>query len=730
MTAVPTFRYLQLENGWPSFVLSGLSVGADGAMTLAPVPTVTTPVTAPLPPVPGLSGPAGIGVDCDGTLYIADPAHHQILRVDPCDGAVCPVPCLRLDTPRGVHVGPRCALYIADSGSSRIVVVDLITTQVLTTWGGFQQPWDVTSDRAGKIYVADPGAQNAAGTWSGGRVRKFDPGGRELTNFSTTIAEQPIVPGAPSSIAIGVMSGTERLLVLDQQPARLLAYQLDGTYDAVATAQWDAVAGMVSTPVSLAVGTNQLYIADAGTGLVLVFGTDGTFLGIVRRADAPVAGLGLNCHGQLVVHPGSGGSVLTTGAGLAYATCGTFLAGPFVGDAMSAQWQRVRVALDALPVGAHIQLFCWASDTMDGSTPALTPPSPAPCGSPPSPSIVTPTTVDAAPLDAWRAAPRDAGDILALTVPSRYLWLAGVLQGDSTVTPTIRQIRLEYDRPGWIQYLPAIYRNNPVAQVFLDRALAMFRSFLDDEYGLIYDLPRLFDAGAAPDGPPGPAWLDWLATWFATDLDARWSESTRRQTVASAFQRDAWRGTRASLRDLVTLYAGVTPWIEELGIGAAAWSLGNVSSLGFDTILTAESPDGAVLGATAVVDRSALIDAASYGAPVFADVANRFTVQVYAAQLPADGGEAAALDSIRSVLDREKPAHTTYELCVIDARMRVGAQARLGIDTIVGGPPRPAPMDGTLELGADTVLADESARRRRMSVMGEDARVGVRSTLV
>jgi phage tail-like protein len=542
-----------------------------------------------------------------------------------------------------------------------------------------------------------------------------------------------VVPGAPASVAIALLdpsapASSERLLVLDLQPARLLVYALDGTYDASATQKWNAVNAALSTPVSLAFGGGALYVADAGTGQVLAFGADGSLIGVVPRADAPVAGLALDCHGRLVVHPGSGGAVLRAGDVSSYAQCGSFLAGPFVGDATPARWQRVRVCVDALPVGAHLQLYCLASDALDGSV-GHAPSAPASCGSAPFTSIVASTSVDLAPLDTWRAAPRDAGDLLALTPPSRYLWLAAVLQGDGTVTPTVRQVRLEYDAPGWLRFLPAIYRNDPIAALFLERALALFRSFLEDEYGAIAELPALFDANAAPDGDAHPTWLDWLASWFATDLDERWSEATRRTTVGSAFRRDAWRGTRGSLRRLVGLYAGVTPWIDELGVGASAWSLGVVSRLGFDTTLCAESPEGAVLGDTAVVDRSALIDAASYGTPLFADIANRFTARVYAAELPLDA-VAATLARVRTVLDREKPAHTTYDLCVIEPAMRVGSQALVGIDTIVGGAPVATPFDGTLELGSDTVLAGDSRRRSRMSLTGQDARVGVRSTLV
>jgi hypothetical protein len=58
------------------------------------------------------------------------------------------------------------------------------------------------------------------------------------------------------------------------------------------------------------------------------------------------------------------------------------------------------------------------------------------------------------------------------------------------------------------------------------------------------------------------------------------------------------------------------------------------------------------------------------------------------------------------VLDREKPAHTTYHLCVIEPRMRVGLQSIVGVDAIVGGAPTGSAFDGTHELGIDMVLPD------------------------
>ena len=60
-------------------------------------------------------------------------------------------------------------------------------------------------------------------------------------------------------------------------------------------------------------------------------------------------------------------------------------------------------------------------------------------------------------------------------------------------------------------------------------------------------------------------------------------------------------------------------------------------------------------------------------------------------QLPRGPHRAA----LREVIDAEKPAHTDYHLCFVEPRLRVGFQARLGIDAIVGNGPAPLRLGGT-----------------------------------
>ena len=245
---MPTYRYLALERRWPLVFASGIEVDADGTLTLAHVPSLDDVLTDPLPPVPGLGGPVGIGVDACGTLYIADPTRNTILRVDSCDGQVTPLACLsgpgddpgQLNTPRGVIVGPRNALYIADAGNARVQVIDIASGQLRGVWGEpvdpslsslpghFEQPWDLAADRNSMVYVADPGMLAADGKWSGGRVQRFTPDGAVDIAFGTRLGAQTPAPGAPAGIVVASLAANDpfadRLLVLDRQPPRLLAY--------------------------------------------------------------------------------------------------------------------------------------------------------------------------------------------------------------------------------------------------------------------------------------------------------------------------------------------------------------------------------------------------------------------------------------------------------------------------------------------------------------------------
>jgi hypothetical protein len=137
-------------------------------------------------------------------------------------------------------------------------------------------------------------------------------------------------------------------------------------------------------------------------------------------------------------------------------------------------------------------------------------------------------------------------------------------------------------------------------------------------------------------------------------------------------------------------------------------------------MLPAAQPQGAIVGTTAVLDQSHLISDEDFGAPLFTDVAYQFRVSVFRSQASSPD----ALATIRAILDSEKPAHTTYELCVIEPAFRIGFQSSVGVDSIVGGPPRELALGSDHALGVNTALGGMPPNR-----VGEGTRLGVSTRL-
>jgi phage tail-like protein len=123
----------------------------------------------------------------------------------------------------------------------------------------------------------------------------------------------------------------------------------------------------------------------------------------------------------------------------------------------------------------------------------------------------------------------------------------------------------------------------------------------------------------------------------------------------------------------------------------------------------------AIVGATGPLEKS------GFGTPLFDDTAHLFTVLLPAARLPT----LRQREEFRRILEAEKPAHTDFHLCFVEPRMRVGFQARVGIDSIVAGSPEAMTLSGTV-LGRDSYLADsdEDDDRRTVSRVGKHALVG------
>jgi phage tail-like protein len=691
----PIFRYLGLDGRWPGRKAVGLTLDADGVTRLAPVAgDAATLVDAA---AGAIVGAAGIGVDREGTVYVADAERHTVEMLR-CDGSVERFGCVegpgdeigQVRSPRAVLVGPRAALYVADTGNRRVEVFDLATGQVTAVWTGFVEPVDLTADDANRIYVADRRRP---------RIARYDADGREDTAFGDAVAGAERAPQAPRAIATLVRGGNERLLVVDVPAASapaLLAFDLDGRFDQDLS---NALAGILLADVASAqVAGDVLYVATAGG--VLAFGFDGSFLGRLPETYWAAAALALDCANRLVVAGGAGVVRLT---GTRRVTRGHVLAGPVPLVATIPRWDRVVAVLESpLAPGAHLRI--WTRVGLDATLP------------PPPPDVADLQEVrERTPVDVWRPAPSDANDALVLHDDAPVLWIWVELEGDGTSTPELSALRVEWIGLGLLETLPAIYANGDPDETAW-RLFALLGASLVEVEEEIDDLRLLFEPAAVPDRLDAP-WLDALAASLALSLERPWRDALRRRLVAEAFIAHGRRGTRRSLEEILGRAAGTTVTVTEPADSASLWQLGeDGGGLGATTMLAAAEADGAIVGWTAEVDQSHLLREEDFGWSLFADVAHRFCVHV-----PGTAIDDVRLAALQAAIEREKPAHTLAHVCVLQPQTSVGFQSRVEMDMYVGAPPP------TLELGEELNYrhALKNADRRTVGGrVGETTRVG------
>jgi phage tail-like protein len=690
------FRNLNRDGLWPGFLLSGLELTADGRLRLLALPRLDAalPEDVGKLPCPDLAG--GIAVDRDGTVFFSSPAAGCILRINVCSGETEAVPCLggkgaaptQFDQPAGLLIPPfRRALYVADSGNGRIQIFDLDSLQLGNLWTGFEQPVSLAADAQGNVYVVDLKTR---------RVDRFSISGDRAPSFWNAVAGSGRVSD-PRAVAVE----DDAVYVLDGQTSNVCRFHPSG-------ALLGEIATGIPNPMGLAVVSGIVYVGDQARRRISVF-RQSQAGGWVRAGDAagydgPVAALAPDRNGGLLVSPGSCHTPLRLTLDASSSQVGLLWSGPISVGAGEHFWNRIHATLD-LPTGTHIEFFFHTG-------PAVPPP-------------VLPGSADPFPAP-WRAAGIDVTDFFVGGPETPCVWIGARFSNDLDASPALGQLRVEYDQQGYLAHLPAIYRGAECDD-FLLRFLTLFESFFQEYESRIEGMPALFDPAAAPR-----EYLPWLAGFLALELSETWTETQQREAVAAAYARYARRGTVAGLREALRLEAGVRAVIDEpiqaMGWWAmpapstscrpgasSTWEDGAGSVLGFNTVLASAEPQGAVVGTTAVLDQSYIIAQEEFGSKLFEVAAHQFTVLVYRGEIDGLG----KLDQVKAVIDREKPVHTVYRLCVIEPGPRVGYRARLGIDTVIGG----GPVPGRLGEG-DLVLAG-----RPRGALGVRSELGVTTQL-
>jgi phage tail-like protein len=314
----------------------------------------------------------------------------------------------------------------------------------------------------------------------------------------------------------------------------------------------------------------------------------------------------------------------------------------------------------------------------------------------------------------WQTAPAGVTDFLVDQPPGRHLTLRARLSGDSAATPVLHRIRFDFPRSTSADLLPAAFRQDPAADDFTERFLALFDASVAEIDHVVERYPALLDATGVPD-----AALPWLAGLLGLSFEAGWDADTRRKLIAAAPRLYRLRGTPRALKEAICLVFGVTPVIDELA-GDRHWA---------QVRATAEPASARGLGSVRLFGRSSSrlrLGTSTLGATplrAFGDPdtdpltehAHRFRVL-----LPSG---AADEDAVRRLVARQAPAHTRGSVRAGGTGFVVGTRSAVGIDTAFV--PLPPPVVGTARLNHDGVLRPGPHGARQGVTAGVVSAVGV-----
>jgi phage tail-like protein len=366
-----------------------------------------------------------------------------------------------------------------------------------------------------------------------------------------------------------------------------------------------------------------------------------------------------------------------------YVRDGEFVTTPIASGISRCRWHRVRVTAD-VPAGTAVTVAIVVSE--DGVF---------------------------ADSD-WQTAPAGITDFLVDQPPGQFITVRVRLTGDTSNTPVLHRIQLDFPRTTSADLLPGAFRQDPAADDFTERFLSLFDATFAEIDQVIERYPALLD----PQGVPDRA-LPWLAGLLGLTFESGWDAATRRALLAAAPELYRRRGTPWALTKAIEIVFGVEPVLHELA-DDRHWA---------QVRATAQPAGARGLGSVRLFGRSATrfrVSTSALGAAplrAFGDPdtdpltehAHRFRVLVPAGQVDED--------ALRRVVTRQAPAHTRASVRTGGAGFVVGSRSAVGVDTAFV--PLPAPVVGGTRLNHDGVLRPGPRGVRRGVSVGVTSAVGI-----
>ncbi len=149
-------------------------------------------------------------------------------------------------------------------------------------------------------------------------------------------------------------------------------------------------------------------------------------------------------------------------------------------------------------------------------------------------------------------------DIVLFEFKGRYLWICIEVIRYSEELVRLHELKIEFPRICFVDYLPQIYRGGTQKNFFLARFISIFQSLYVDLEDQIDNMPRMFDPKTVD-----AKFLEWLTEWFSVEDSYIWGEEKLRIFLKNAVKLYKMKGTKQAISTVVKIYMGITPIIVE-----------------------------------------------------------------------------------------------------------------------------------------------------------------------
>lgn len=731
--------------GWRAGSLDDTALANGGeSLTLLPLPSGVRPLVDSEGSFGGLQNAIGVAVDSEGRVYILDGQTCLLKRFDRCLQTFVTLPCIggpgieprQLYSPHGLAISCCDNIYIADTGNCRVQVFSikgLTLRGVRGPWKvestadgisvsraipsvvfrsatpdcgaelvfprGTWQPWDVAVSNRNWTYVSD---------YANGLIHLFDPFGCWTTAY-TGVSDTTAHFVKPTRLTL---DHDGRIYVVQESQNFIVVLNPDGTVYGTVDQPSDVCGQFCPTAVAVDISGN-LCLSDCVTRKFYFYQPDGDGGWCPTPCptcdDTVASSLIFDISGNPIFADGAQRVCQLSPAG-AYPTSGHFYSDALDSRTYRCLWHRV-ILDGCVPPGTSVRVDTFTAE-----------------------SAKTIDEIVNLAESRWSTAQLDTDtescywDCLTQSPPGRYLWLRLTFAGDGTATPCLEKVKVYYPRASSLQYLPAVYREDPVSADFTARFLSIFDTLRGITSNQITDIARYFDPKATPANRRnvgGVDFLSWLASWLGLSLQNNWPVQKRRELVRQAHRLFDLRGTSEGLKLQIELYAGVKPRILEL-FRLRRWLVVDSARLGDQSaVIGKDVMKRLQIGENSKIGSFQLID---YGNPSL-DFFNSYAYQFIVIVPRWPGATDSDRMALEQIIDMAKPAHTIAQLQWEEPRFRIGLQSFVGIDTVLSKYPVGV-IESQGKLGYDTVLGNpDKSTERPSSSVGRSSRIGCNTVL-